>query len=208
MMFLILIVIAVTNVENLITYPVTTVTINSRTNVTTSRTTCFMTTTVSLLCDSIALLMRIYLPFIIMLVFNVSIINKLIISKKNLSKHSNQGGESKLNPVQLKFTIATIIMDFIFWAFYALISISLTLNMINTIFGIFSDSVAVANNSLFANIAQLVAISYHSVMFFIYMAFNKYFRTEFFILIRVNKPQQQEINTQTQTKMNVITPIS
>lgn len=81
-MVVILATIFITNVTNLIAFEVVAVRFNNNTNVTTTTQSCDQTKAMSLLTDFIAILMRVYIPFFIMIIFNILIIKRLYDSKK------------------------------------------------------------------------------------------------------------------------------
>lgn len=88
---------------------------------------------------------------------------------------------------EYKFTIATITMDLIFLCFYVPVSVNLTLNIVDTFTRIFNTPLAIAQYRFYSNVSQLIAFTYHSIIIFIFYAFNQFFRAELISILRLNK---------------------
>lgn len=199
-MFVIFCFIVAMNVTNLMSYQVISFSFNSQTNSTITTESCEQTKAVSLATDFIAILMRLYIPLIIMLILNCLIIKKLYETKKKVknstgkvliqvttsSKNLISNSQTTFSNKEFRFIKATITMDIIFWIFYTPVSINLTLNIINTFTMIFNTPISMVNYRFYSNISQLIAFTYHSVAIFMYFAFNQYFRAEFISLFRLN----------------------
>lgn len=196
LMSLVLVFIMITNITNLMSYPVIKTTLNKITNETVMTKSCEQTKPVSLATDFIAILMRLYIPLFIMISLNSLVIKRLYDSKKkvkhssgrananaNLSKNVNQNAFSNKD---YKFVASTLIMDFIFWIFYAPVSINITLNIVNTFTGIFRDPRSSANYRLYSNLSQLFAFTYHSTCIFLFIAFNSYYKKEFYSFFKID----------------------
>ena len=185
--FLIICLILITNCTNLIYYSETKINFNNKTNLTTVITTCIQTKQVSIATDFISILMRLYIPLFIMVALNLIVVKKLFKSKKKVKKNQTVSVHNSSKTNEHKFMISTITMDFIFWIFYVPVSINLTLSIINTFPGALDPPIAAAKYKFYVNCSQLVAFTYHSVIIFIQVTFNHYYRNEFFILFRIKK---------------------
>jgi hypothetical protein len=126
--------------------------------------------------------MRIYLPLIIMVWLNLSIIRKMYKSRHRLSQAGVK--VKKISPREARFTFLTILFDAIFWIFYAPFSVYLTIGIVN-IFSPFQDASNSAAYNLFSNVAQLIAITYHASFFFLNFFFNRIFRNEVLSIPRI-----------------------
>ncbi|CAF0879695.1 unnamed protein product [Brachionus calyciflorus] len=193
--------ILITNSTNLISNSVISISFNNLTNQTVISESCVQTKIVSLATDFIAILMRLYIPFLIMVILNLLVIKKLYRTKKRVKKSTSNtiliqvttssknlvsNGQRTFSNKEYKFVFATITMDLVFWIFYAPVSINLTLSIVNTFTRIFTQRVPAANYSLYSNLSQLMAFTYHSVAIFMYLAFNQHFRAEFLALFKLN----------------------
>ena len=191
--------ILITNMTNLLTYP-TNSTSSSRNYTSSSSTTatsCGMTTEVSIATNLIANLMRIFIPFALMLTLNLIVIYRLKQSKIKVgvsnimqiaSQLQDKQPDRQLTNKEFRFTVSTLIIDFVFLVFYLPVGINfivLTYNQFST--SITGDSYSNAVYSLFSNITQLIAMAHTSVLFLIFIIFNRYFRLEFILLLRLHK---------------------
>lgn len=139
------------------------------------------------------MLMRVYIPFALMFSLNMVIISRLQKSKRNVGQ-VNQiiNGNKQISNKERMFKIKTIIMDFTFLLFYMPVAVNLTLNIVNLNDTITNDVYlnAILNN-LFANLSTLLAYSYSVALIFIFLIFNKYFRDELLILLRLSRFMNQ-----------------
>jgi hypothetical protein len=179
--------ILVTNMTNLMTYPAM-----GSNNVTY----CFMTNNLNVVTNLIAVFMRFLIPYIIMLTFNLLVIYRLKHSKIRVSFSNSirSGSGSQEQPFrqltrkEFRFTVSTLIIDSIFLFFYFPLGINYaiaTYNLFST--SITSDLYLNAVFNLFSNLTQLLALAHTSVLFFIFIVFNRIFRTEFIVLLRIDK---------------------
>lgn len=197
--------ILITNMTNLMTYPV----ISS-----TNMTSCYTASNVSLANDLIACLMRIFIPFGTMLTLNLIVIQRLRRSKAKVGvtiamisigpKPQNSSG-SQLTSRELRFTVSTLTIDFVFLFFYLPLGIAYAI----VIYNLFDDSIKsnMIDNAIFnifSSISQLLAMSHTSVTIFIFVIFNRYFRAELIRIFRVYKvfPNLQPMRSNNMTRMN------
>jgi hypothetical protein len=184
-MLAILCLVLLTNFTNLMTYPVTQINpANNRTS-----TTCFTPREWQIVTPIIAMLMRICIPFAIMIIFNTLISMRLFDSKKKILNRK----ASK----EYRFALVTLSMDIVFFLFYLPVGINLILNVVDVFSDVLNPPQVNANFNFYSNISQLIAISYHAIFFIINMIFNSLFRNEFFSLFR--KRIQPVSQTMTQT---------
>lgn len=193
------------NSTNLITYPVTRG----------STTSCFTATEINIASNLIALLMRVYLPYFFMCVFNIIVISRLKSSKRKVGTMTttNDGQKvarrtGKLSRKEYKFTVATLLMDLFFLLMNTPVSVWLTMSTVDLFTKAFSSDTFVNTAfNLYANIAQLIAFSYSMSMIFVFIIFNRTFRDELIYLFRLRTffPQNSTNSAQTaptRTQMN------
>jgi hypothetical protein len=189
MLFLMLALVLITNATNLITFPQTRMIDANRTT-----TSCTTSRAIRILTPIIAMLMRIYLPFLIMIILNTVILLKFLESKKKANMNRNTKKE-------YRFALITLSMDVSFLVFYLPIAVNLTLIALDEALSIINTPLSDAVFSLYGNIAQLIAISYHALFFFFNIIFNKLFRRELVFMLCYKcyfKQHQQTIQAQIQ----------
>lgn len=166
-----LVLILATNYTNLLTY-----------NVGQAR--CQTSSDINIATNIIALLMRVYVPFALMVIFNGFVIKRLRKSKIKVGAIATQIGQKKkqrgqMSQKEYKFIVSTIIMDFIFFAFYTPLAVYLIMSIVDLFSGALSSNPLTSQiTSFYSNIVQLLAYSYHTVVIFIFSGFNKFFRIE------------------------------
>lgn len=182
----------ITNITNLLTYPITRTSIN---NVTT--TSCFTSLPVQISTTLIAILMRIYIPFLLMIGFNLIVIIRLRNSKRRVGINGRKNAQQQLPSTQpanqlsrkeYKFVVTTIIIDAMFFVLHT----PLAAFFVITIYNQFNDSitsvpVVSAWVNLFSNVSQLIAVGYPELMIFIFVTLNRYFREELLVIFRLSK---------------------
>lgn len=187
------------DMTNLLTYPVT----NAK-NVTS----CFVAIDVTLATNLLANLMRVFIPYGLMLTMNLLVIWRLKSSKvraglanATLQVTGNSRTSRQLSNKELKFTVSTLIIDFVFLFFYLPIGIVFIIGTYN-LFGtsITSDPVSNAIYNFISNITQMLALSHTSALFVIFVIFNQYFRNELIILFRLNRVFPS-VNSETSIKV-------
>ena len=184
----------ITNITNLLTYPITRTSIN---NVTI--TSCFTSLPVQISTTLIAILMRIYIPFLLMIGLNFIVIIRLRNSKRRvgINGRKNNNAQQQLPSTQpanqlsrkeYKFVVTTIIIDAMFFVLHT----PLAAFFVITIYNQFNDSitsqpVVSAWVNLFSNVSQLMAVAYPELMIFIFVTLNRYFREELLVIFRLSK---------------------
>jgi hypothetical protein len=200
-MLVFLALILITNFTNLITYPVTITFAN------TNFTYCYMSNNLSIATYLISVLMRVFVPFGIMLSLNLIVIwtlkqSKIRVGVSNVVQiaSSISGQESRqFTNKEFRFMVSTLIIDFIFLFFYLPLAVNYgiaTYNLFST--SLTSDPVWYAAFNLFSTLAQLLAMAHTSVLFIVFVIFNRNFRNELIVWLRLNrllKSLQSENNT-------------
>lgn len=168
------------NMPNLLSYP-------TNNNVIINFNPCAQTNESRASANIISILLRAYIPFTLMLVFDVIVFKKLRQSKRRvgviLMGARNQPGH--ISNKEYNFIISTIFIDLTFVIFYTPVSIYVTATVVNLY--VKWDSIFTAALSLFYNSAILVAYLYSALMFFIFLVFNRFFRHEVFNILRLHK---------------------
>lgn len=213
-------VILVLNAPYLASYPdytTITVVVDNRTNQTSTTTTktCRSISSVVILNNIIAMLMRVYLPFVTMTVLNLLAIRSLRRSRQRLDKYKNSKqpsslsisttasslSSSKMSSIEYRFTVSNLAIDFIFLTFYLPIAVFYALNIVS----IFNPSfVASAEYNLFANMAQMFAFTFHLIDIIIFLAFNPKIRDDLFNAIGSKLFGQKRISANVHNNNNNI----
>jgi hypothetical protein len=138
---------------------------------------CTATADITLIVNIGTILLRTYLPFIFMIVFNILMIQK-IFKKNRLLKSTT------LARREYQFTLAVMAYDLYFFFFNFPLSVFYILNTVNTYLGPFkSDALNSAIYSLVSAITVNLANFIQTFSILSYLIFNKLFRREFFTLI-------------------------
>lgn len=158
-------------------------------------------------------LMRVYLPFVIILTFNLLGIKNLKKAKINLNKYNmtqdherhdetaKKKNSYKMSPIEYRFTVSNLANDFIFLTFFMPVNVYVTLETIDSIKPIFKTPIQIANFSLYTNLSQLTAFSYYMIDIVIFLALNRVFRDDLFALVKLDVifrkicPQSTSTNT-------------
>ena len=179
-----LVLILISQIPTLITYPV----IDSN-----NSTSCFMEAGVKMASTLCLNLMRIFIPFGIMLTLNLIVIWRLKQSKRRVNAASIQSGSSQQTNRQLvnkksRFSVSTLIIDFIFLFFYLPMGVSYAIQIYNLYStSLTSDRVVNASYQLFTNICLMLSLAHTSSLFFVFVIFNRFFRAELIVLFRLIK---------------------
>ena len=140
--------------------------------------------------------MRIYIPFVFMVTFNMIVLSRLHKSKHNVhaSVHVAQQRnfstkQSQIFNKEFRFKMTTIIIDFIFLVFYTPMAVNLTFGIVDMInASISTDPLSnVTINTLFSSIATCLTFAYSVAMSFMFFIFNHVFRREFFNMLYLNQ---------------------
>ena len=128
-----------------------------------------------------------FIPYVIMVTLNIMIILRLRQSKRRAGLNNSLRQMNQANSAIDKgsrFTITTILIDFIFLVFNfpcVLISIYNVLS----IYKIFTFTFDLTN--IFASFGYVLFTSYSAVLFIMFIVFNRIFRKEFVIFFKLEK---------------------
>ena len=123
----------------------------------------------------IKILLEVYIPYLIMITLDFLVIVRLRKSKTNILSSSRNNRTDR-------FTINTILIDLIYLIF------NLSASIFNIYFFIRDYTSFIVYKVVFINhIFQLLPFIYSCFIFFIFIAFNRIFRTEFFSVCLVLK---------------------
>lgn len=171
-----LLLILITNITNLMSYPV-----NNIMN-------CSSTYEVDTATYIIFILMRFCIPFGVMLTLNLVIIIRLKQSKRasnlvQIASTQHVNGSRQMTNKQFRFTVSTIFIDMVFLFFYLPLGVNLGIaSYFHYVNPLTSDNVF----NVFSFSTQMLALFHSSVLIFLFIAFNKCFREEFILLFRLN----------------------
>ena len=141
-------------------------------------TSCTADFTATISSDIISILMRTYIPFLLMIVFNILMIRKIFKNNRTMAKQTN------LAQKETHFTFAVIAYDIYFLVFNFPLSVFYIMYDINLYNGaIAGDAVFSASYNVFSFTAANFAFCVQTFSFFLYVAFNKLFLNEIFILL-------------------------
>ena len=165
---------AIANMPNLLTYP-------------DSTGTCRTASDVSIARNVLTILFRVYIPFVIMLVMDVIVFKRLRQSRRRIGV-SQMGQRKQSNQISIKeynFLISTLLIDLSFVVFYTPAAAHLALSL-STLFVTY-DSVTTAAINLLYSCGILTAFLYSVLTFFLFFIFNRYFRNEVYTVLRINR---------------------
>ena len=158
-------------------------------------TVCTQSSIANLVTNLISNLMRVFIPFTVMVILNLLVVRNLKKSKSRvgaanvaqIASQNNQNGRQISNR-QFRFMVSTLIVDFMYLIFYLPIAVSLTVTT-NNMFSnsLTSDPVANEMYNIYSSLAQMFALGHSSVLFFLFLIFNRIFRVELIILLRLDK---------------------
>ena len=183
--------IAVANMPNLLSYPQ-------------GRFYCVQSNEAQTAANIISILLRAYIPFALMLVFDIIVFKRLRNSRRRVGV--TQMGQRKqpgqFSNKEYNFMISTVFIDLTFVVFYIPISAYVTVTVVNTYvtWNYLTDMIF----NIFYSCAVLLSFLYSVVLFFIFLIFNRFFRSEVFRILRLNRlfhnlEQTANNNTNNQT---------
>ena len=165
---------AVANMPNLLTYP-----LQGRT--------CYYSAQANAAASIISILMRAYIPFGLILVFDVIVFKRLRKSKIRVGviQLGQQRQLGQISNKEYKFILSTLFIDLTFILFYTPISAHATITVIDLYISFDNFTAAVINVFYFS--ALLTVYLYSVFLFVICLVFNRYFRNEAITILRLNK---------------------
>lgn len=128
--------------------------------------------------DIIALCFRTMFPFLLMVVFNILMIRKLFRNNRETFK------QSSFSRKEYQFTVSVLAYDAYFFILNSPHSLYYILYDVNLYSGALNrDPLMAASYSLANSLTAVLAFCVQTFSFFMYLAFNKLFRVEFFHLV-------------------------
>lgn len=125
----------------------------------------------------VEILMRVYLPLFSMVLLNISVIMKLF---NRVVVPTTSLGLRK----EYRFSILTVVLDFLFCVFNVPSSIVLTMNIFRTVADQLNDPVFNAYIDYFYTMSQHIYISYHCLTFMFNLLFNRLYRKELINILK------------------------
>lgn len=130
---------------------------------------------------------RLFIPYAIMVSFNVKVILRLRASKQRSGlNNSRVRGQTNITHKGFRFTISTILIDLIFLIFNSPEIFLSGFNYIERMIFKLNTSNGVIFN-IFFDFSLLLSLSYSSVLIFVFLVFNRIFRKELFLVFRLKK---------------------
>jgi hypothetical protein len=142
--------------------------------------TCTAIPLVSISSDLVSNLLRVYIPISIMAILNVFIIRKLSETKTKLNKTSNESKDRN-------FTVTVTSMNLFFIFFNLPVCIVYIVNIVYDNF-LVTDRLAKARLTFIFNMFYFMATTYYMMFFFTNLVFNKLFRGEIFLVLKLKIP--------------------
>ena len=185
-MFGFLSIILITNITNLMTYPIQ----NYKNE-------WYCNASIDIITNLIAFLMRFIIPFVVMLTLNLMVIWRLkrpklrtaLTNPIQIALNRQINRSSQMAKKKLRFILSTLFIDYVFLVFHFPLGVnygvSIRIYLYGTIRYFSPDYLAIF--FLFSNVTQLIALFHSSVLIILFISFNKYFRAEFIILFRLDK---------------------
>lgn len=137
--------------------------------------TCTSSDTIDLTTDIVSIIFRTYIPFILMIVFNLLLINKIF----NKPKSKVNSKLSALNRREFQLTFSVMMFDAYFFFVNFPLSVYFIFSDVNTYSGALDNNkLFKAQYSLFSAITNNFAFFQQTFSFFLYFSFNKLFRSE------------------------------
>ena len=144
---------------------------------TTSIFTCIASSFVAILSDMVSMVVRIHIPLLLMLIFDIRMIY-------HLYKSSKSAKASSVKRKEHQFTIAAMLCTFLFFITYFPLAIFYIFYDIELYSGAFNgDSVLSVLYTFYLNIFLNISYVQQTFSLFIYLAFNKLFRRELFKIL-------------------------
>lgn len=177
-----LVLIFTANIANLLTYQKS-VTIGGVVS-----TRCYISTDVSIAASLTAMVVRIYIPFSLMLTLNLFVFRRLRRSKSKVNILQTNGAIKNSNHISAKehhFIVSTLFIDLVFFLFYTptAVYISIWSANIYTLSAWTPLSSAILN--IFLNCSQTLVYLYSVLLIFAFVVFNRTFRIEVVEMLRL-----------------------
>jgi hypothetical protein len=148
---------------------------------------CSTANDVTVAANILAILFRAYIPFGLMLAFDIIVLKRLRKSKRRVAV--TQMGQRKqpgqVSNKEYNFIVSTILIDIAFLLFYTPIAAYISMTVADVYVN--WDRLATAAINLLYSCAMLTAYLYSVWLLVIFFIFNRYFRNEVFTVLRLNK---------------------
>jgi hypothetical protein len=138
-------------------------------------TTCKSTNEILAASDIISACLRTYIPIVLMMFFNISIVRYMFKSKAKLNL--------KIHKREIQFTMTVLLSNIIFFIMNAPLAIAFILNIIYSYSDIEVDRNFKAGFDFYYNLAVNFSYMYQAFDFFLNLIVNSIFRNELFLLI-------------------------
>ena len=175
-MFGTLVLVSAANMPNLLSYPTKFFWL----------TICTTPTDASVAGNIITILFRAYIPFTLMLIFDIIVFRRLKASKRRVGV--TQMGQRKqpgtISNKEYNFIISTIFIDLAFVVFYTPVAVYVSITVADTYVN--WDQLTSTAINLFYSCAMLLAYYYSVLLLVIFFVLNRYFRNEIFTVLRLN----------------------
>ena len=158
----------------------------------------------------ISILLRAYIPFTLMLVFDVIVFKRLRNSRRRVgvTQMGARKQPGQFSNKEYNFIISTIFIDLTFVVFYTPVSAHVTVTIINT-YASWSTLTSAGLNILYYT-SLFVVFLFSVVQIFIFLIFNRYFRIEAFYTLHLYKlfPNVNETVMETGSKNSNINMVN
>lgn len=148
---------------------------------------CTISNDVTVAANVLAILFRAYIPFGLMLAFDIIVLKRLRKSKRRIAV--TQMGQRKqpgqISNKEYNFIVSTILIDIAFLLFYTPIAAYISMTVADVYVN--WDRLATAAINLLYSCAMLTAYLYSVWLLVIFFIFNRYFRNEVYTVLRLNK---------------------
>ena len=148
---------------------------------------CTTANEVTVAANILAILFRAYIPFGLMLAFDIIVLKRLRKSKRRVAV--TQMGQRKqpgqVSNKEYNFIVSTILIDIAFLLFYTPIAAYISMTVADVYVN--WDRLATAAINLLYSCAMLTAYLYSVWLICIFFIFNRYFRNEVYTVLRLNK---------------------
>jgi hypothetical protein len=182
-----LVLIFVANMANLLSYPATVNLLGQQLSH------CAISTAASVTTSIMGMIMRVYIPFGIMILLNVIVFKRLRVNNTKVGvKYQTSVGQLKRKSDELerkehRFIVSTIFIDLTFFIYYTPIAIFIAISvasMFNS--SLLPDPLSNTFFNLFIHASHLLVYLYSVSIVFIFTFFNRYFRDELVRTLRIN----------------------
>jgi hypothetical protein len=136
----------------------------------------------------ISILLRAYIPFALILTFDIIVFKRLRNSRRRVgvTQMGARKQPGQFSNKEYNFIITTLFIDLTFILFYTPISVHVTITVVNLYIPT-NDFLTSAALNVYYCCALLVAFLFSVLQLFLFVMFNRYFRSEAFRILRINR---------------------